>query len=175
MKLEYIIEEKDFLNFQLFTYSTSERLQKKKQKEWLFLTGGSALGVAFSYFNDLHFSTIYFGIFTVMVGLFYRKYFDWRFETTYKNHVKEHHSNSFGELESLEIQENGICSKNKIGETKINISQIEKVDETKNYFFWKISNGFSLIVPKDRINDSDTLRHKIHELQIKLVSNTSIY
>ena len=73
-------------------------------------------------------------------------------------------------LNILEINNDSIYSKDKTGEGKINISEIEKVDETNKHFFLKISTGLSLIIPKDRLNKPDDLRTKFQSLGL-IVNN----
>ena len=158
MKINYKIEDKDFLYFQLFTASKSERIRKNKNRGWLLLTTGSAV-IAIYFFLNLNIPmTVFFGLVSAICGLFYPKYFKWRYKRHYKTHITENYSKRFGQTEMLEITDNYIFLKDKTGEGKVNLSEVEKVDETNNHFFLKISTGMSLIIPKGRIDNSDKLR-----------------
>jgi hypothetical protein len=172
MKIEYKIEEQDFLNFQLFAASKSDRINKKKRNGWIFLTLGSIMAAMYFYFNLNTAMTIYFGIVTVIFGLFYPKYFKWRYKKHYKAYIKENYSKRFGQIETLEFNKDSIYSKDKIGEGKINLSEIETINETDNHFFIKISTGVSLLIPKREVNNIDELRNKFEEIGLYIEDAT---
>ena len=96
---------------------------------------------------------ICFAVTSVIIGVFYPKYFNWRYKRHYKNHIKENYRNRFGHIENVEFSSKYIYSKSKIGEGKIFLTEIEEVNETAKHFFLKISTGMSLIIPKREIND----------------------
>jgi len=164
MIFKYKIEENDFLDFHIFTASKSKRIRKKKNKSWLLLTISSAVVAIYFYLNYNTPLAVYFGLVAVVCGLFYPKYFRWRYKRHYKTQIAENYSKRFGQIETLEITENQILSKDKTGESKVNLSEIEKVDETNSHFFLKISAGMSLIIPKERIDNSDQLRTEFKKL-----------
>lgn len=168
MILEFKIKQQDFLDFQLFTASKSERINKKKRKEWVLLTVGSILVGIYFYLNHNSVMAVYFWLVAIICGLFYPRYFKWRYKKHYKTYIQENYSKRFGQLETIEIKDNAIFSKDKIGEGKINLSEIERIDETDKHFFIKISSGMSLIIPKGEINGPDNLRQKFQELGITL-------
>ncbi len=168
MKLEYVIEENDFLDFQLFTASKSKRINKKKKNGWLLLTISAIVMGIYFYMNQNMLMTIYFGIVSLTCGLFYPKYFKWRYKKHYKAYINENYSKRFGLIEIIEINDNYILSKDKIGEGKIKLSEIETINETGNHFFLKVSTGMSLIIPKDRINNPNKVRSEFEKLGLKI-------
>ena len=113
MKLDYKIDEQDFLDFQLFTASKSDRINKKKRNGWILLTAGSIVIALYFYLNGNSTMTIYFGLVALACGLFYPKYFKWRYKNHYKTYIKENYSKRFGQIESLEISSDYIFSKDK--------------------------------------------------------------
>ena len=172
MKLDYKIDEQDFLDFQLFTASKSHRINKKKRNGWIFLTAGSIVIALYFYLNGNSTMTIYFGLVALACGIFYPKYFKWRYKNHYKTYIKENYSKRFGQIESLEISSNYIFSKDKTGEGKINLSEIERVDETDNHFFLKISTGLSLLIPKNELVSINELREKFKEIGLSINDET---
>ena len=172
MKLEYKINEQDFLAFQLFSASKSERINKQKRHGWIIMTVGSLLVTFYFYLNHYTVMTIYFALIAIASGLFYPKYFRWKHKKNYKTHIQENYSKRFGQIETLEIRNDSIISKDKTGEGKIFLSELEKIDETKNHFFLKISSGLSLIIPKNEIENSDKLRQKFIDLGLTLNNET---
>ena len=117
--------------------------------------------------------TIYFGLSALAFGLFYPKYFKWRYKIHYKTFIKENYSKRFGQKEFLEINSDHIYSKDKTGEGKINLSEIERVDETCNHFFLKISTGMSLVIPKKELESIDKLRQKFMEIGLTVNDKTN--
>jgi len=172
MILKYKIEEKDFLDFQLFTASRSERINKKKRNGWILLTIGSIAAASYFYANQNMVMTIYFAFVAIIFGLFYPRYFKWRYNKHFKAYIKENYSKRFGQIETLEINNDSISSKDKTGEGKINLSEIEKVDETDKHFFLKISTGLSLIIPKKELNNTDEIREKFKGLGMRVNDET---
>ncbi|MCD4792252.1 MAG: YcxB family protein [Bacteroidales bacterium] len=164
MKIEFKIQENDFLEFQLFTSSKSKRIQKKKRNAWLILTIASVIFALYFFCLEILSITIYFVVTSVLIGIFYPKYFNWRYKRHYKNHIKENYKNRFGETEDVEFGSEYIYTKSKIGEGKVFLKEIEKINETSNHFFLKISTGMSLIIPKREINDITELREKFQTL-----------
>lgn len=173
MILKYKIKEQDFLDFQLFTASKSDRINKKKRNGWILLTVGAIVIAFLFYLKENTTITIYFGFVAVVCGLFYPKYFKWRYKKYYKTYIKENYSKRFGETETLEINDNHILSKDKTGEGKINLSEIEIINETDNHFFLKISIGASLLIPKKELKNVDKLREKFKEIGLAINNETN--
>ena len=167
MKLEFELREEDFLTFQLFTSSTSPRIIRKKKNGWMFLTLGSILFAALFYsFGNIPLA-VCMAFFAVTTALFYPMYFKWRYKKHYQNFIKDNYSNRLGLMQTLEIHPDHVFLKDKTGESKIKIAEIEEMTEISSHFFIKISSGVSLIVPKDRIN-LEEVSAKIKALDIKI-------
>jgi hypothetical protein len=174
MKLTFKIIEQDFIDFQLFSASQSDRIKKKLRNGWVLLTVGAVVLSVYFYFNGDLKSTIYFGLIALLCGLFYPKYFVWRYKKHFKNHIKENYSKRFDEVETIEFQSESISYADRIGEGSIKISEVEEVNETDKHLFIKLSIGHSLIIPKRDIDELDKLTDKIKSLGIdikKVVNN----
>lgn len=168
MIIKYKIHEQDFLDFQLFTASKSDRINKKKKNDWILLTFGSIAIAFYFYLSENIAMTIYCGIVALVCGFFYPKYFKWRYKKHYKAYIKENYSKRFGQDETLEIFNDCISSKDKIGEGKINLSEIERVNETNNHFFLKISTGLSILIPKRELDSVEKLREKFKDIGLSI-------
>ena len=170
MKIEYKVEEQDFLDFQLFNASISDKINNKKKNGRVLLTFVFQLAAVYFYVNESFYMTIYFVVISLISILFYSKYFIWRYTKHYKTYVNDNYSTRFGQLESIEITDEFIYSKDKTGEGKIKVSAVEKVDETNNHFFLKISNGLFVIVPKSGMENVSEFRDKLIALHL-MVNN----
>jgi len=97
-----------------------------------------------------------------------------------KNIIKpifeKNYASRFDELEYLEINNETIFSKDKVGESIINISEIEKIDETERHFFVKISGGVSLIIPKYKIENPNDVHTQFELLgfSVKKIASKKI-
>jgi hypothetical protein len=172
MYINFTLEEKDYLNYQLFTASKSELIKKKKVNSWLILTIGSfVLGLYFFLINYFPLS-IYCGVLTFVFGIFYPKYFIWRYKKHYKSYIKEHYSNRFGQTIEMKFDIDEISSKDKTGSGIIKLTEIKDVSETLDYFYVHISTGVSIIIPKKQLESSDNLKN--HFLSLGLDINNEL-
>lgn len=171
MLLEYKIEEQDFLDFQLFTASKSKRINKKKRNSWILLTIILLTFAFYFYLNQNYVLAVYFGIIAIACALFYPKYFKWRYKNHYKSYIRENYSKRFGETVIIDIKDGFIYSKDNTGEGKINLTSIERVDETDKHFFLKMNTGISLIIPKNNIQKPGELKIKFQESGLPVHDN----
>ena len=168
MEITYKLEEKDLLDFQLFTASTSQRIAKKKRNGHILVTISFLfLGIYFYLANNTPMS-IYFVVISIVFGVFYPKYFNWRYKKHYKDHVKETYQKLFGEEVKLNFTEDYIYSEDKTGQGKIKLHEVEDVNETPNHFFLNISTRVTLIIPKRELDDIDSLRAILKAIGLKV-------
>jgi hypothetical protein len=173
MILEFKIDEQDFLDYQLFAASKSVRISKRKRDGWIVMTVGPIFVAISFYFTQNIAMVVFFGIAAIICGIFYPKYFNWRYKKHYKTYIKENYPKRFGQIETLEINNDNIFFKDKTGEGKINLSEFECVDETSNHFFVKVSTGVSLIIPKKGLNNNDEIRKKFNDLELTVNDETN--
>lgn len=169
MKLNYGLDKNDFLAFQLYTASKSEGIAKKKRNGRLFLMVLFLLIAIYAYWQNHVGLAIYFGVFTLITYLFYGRYFKWRYKKHYQSYIKEHYQQRIGEVVETIFEDAFIVLKDKTGESKINVSELDTVYEIADYFFVKISSGISLIIPKKKVGDANAVRKKLTTLNIPIV------
>ena len=173
MKISYKLQEQDYFMHLLYTASTSENIQKKKRKGHLFLVIGFVIAACYFYLQENNMFAIYFGVVAIVFALFYPIYFKLRYKKYYKKYVQENYSKHFNVTETIEISSDSIHIQNKIGEGKVNLSEIEKVNEIQEYFFVELSTGNSLVIPKKELTEIDELRMKFKEVGLKVVDDTA--
>ncbi len=117
--------------------------------------------------------SIYFAIVAIVCALFYPKYFIWRYKKYYTAFIKENYANRFGQSEILEVMNDCILSKDSTGEGKIFLTEIERIDETKNHFFLKITSGLSLIIPKNQLEQLNKFKTKLQEIGLTINDETN--
>lgn len=168
MNLEYSLEEEDFLTFQFYTASKSNRIKRKKKAGWILLTLGAIILTFYFYLDNETTLTYYFAIVSVATAIFYPKYFKWRYKKHYSNYIQENYSKQIGLPVTIYFGDSIIKMVDKTGESKINNSEIEIVNETMHHFFIKISTGLSLIIPKTKVHNLNGLKETFAKLNFSI-------
>ncbi len=169
MEIKYKLEEIDFLGFQLFTASKSNRIMKKRRNGWVQLTLLVLIIGIYFYQQDNVFMSGFFGLVGVVTGIFYPKYFNWRYKKHYSNFIKDNYRQRVGEVSIIDITKEYVYSKGKAGESKILLKEIDEVSDTMHHFFLKISSGQTLIIPKREIEDVELLRVELELIGLKII------
>lgn len=168
MTIEYSLSEEDYLNYHVFAASKSEKTKKRKRKDWILVTL-SFLLLALVFYNHEEMSlAFYFGLLSLASGLFYPRFFKWRYKKHYLSHIRDNYSKYLGRVLELEIQEDRISIMDDSTESTLKLSEFEKVDETARHFFLKISNATAIIIPKRELTNIDALRQKLKAVGLKI-------
>ena len=167
MKIQYTLNENDFLEHQLFTASKTERINKQRRKSWIMVTF-SFFAFSVLFFNKENKSLIYsflgFGIISL---IFYPIYQRNHYKRHYLNFIKETYKNRFNETATLLFDEDYIETNDLSGETKIKYSALEETNEIKDYYFLKLKTGGSIIIPKSRIDNIEIFKLQLNSISEK--------
>ena len=173
MKLEYILEEKDFIDYHLFSMSENKKTRKIMNTTKFILVGLFLfIGINMYNKNNIEFAII-IGIIAILTFIFFNKLYKSKLRKHFSKIVKNSYSKRIGERETMEINSEFIITEDKTGEGKTKISEIEIINETKDNFFIKLSNGSSFIISKKGITDTDLIKKKWKELNISISENLS--
>lgn len=168
MQYEYKLSEQDFLNFQLFTASKSENVHRKVRNNRIILSLASFAMCFLAYTKGSMGMSIYLGVTALLFFAFYPLYFKWRYKKNSTSHIQKNYSNQFGELASIEFKKTHLFLKNKTGEGKVKLSELENITETQAYYYIKLVSGNSLIIPKKEIEDVNSLEQHLKSLKVKM-------
>lgn len=168
MKIDFTLEAKDFLAYQLYTASKSKRIKRSMLRTYLIWLVGCILFGIYFYWKENNALAIYFGIISLASALFFFKYLKWRYKRHYRNHIKENYKNKINQLVKIEFKDGFIYSQDKTGEAKIDLSQLLEINEITEYFFLKMSTGDSLILPKRVVENQEKLKEKFQNLGLKI-------
>ena len=166
MKFQYKIEAEDFLEFQLYTASKDIIIQKRKLRSWILLPIAFSIMAIFSYLSQTYYLAVYFTVLALVIGVFYPKYYRWRYKKHYASFIGRNYSKRFGQIAELEITKDFIRSIDKVAEGKVKLSEIEYVSETPNHFYIKISTGMSFIIPKREIVTTVDIKSEFSKIGI---------
>tara|TARA_R110002126_G_C10180744_1_gene474929 strand:+ start:33 stop:566 length:534 start_codon:yes stop_codon:yes gene_type:complete len=173
MKLEYILEEKDFINYHLFSLSENKKAMKMMNLTKFILAGVFIyIGINMYNKNNLEFAII-LGIIGILTLLFFNKYYKSKQRKIFSKVVKNTYSKRIGEKETMEFTSEFIITEDKTGEGKTKISEVELINETTENFFIKLSNGSSIIISKKGIKNIKEIKIKWKELDIPLSESLS--
>lgn len=168
MKIEYILEESDFIDYYLFSYSENKGALKTI-KISKFLLFGLFIYFAIDLYNsNLVGLAIVFGVLAIAILVFYNKICQSKLKRHFTKVVKKNYQNRLGEKETMEFTSDYIITEDKTNEGKTKISDIEKINETQNNFFIKLSNGSSFIISKKEIDNLDNIKLRWKALNIPI-------
>ena len=166
MKIQYLIQEEDFYTYQVFTASQSKRVQRQRSRGRLILLAMCTLGMWVFYFDNALMTFYFAGVFlAVLLG--YGRYFSWRFKKHYRAHIIEYYSGRFGLEETIVLEDEVVISTNKMGESKLNISEFEKISETRSHLFLHMSTGNTLIIPT-HADGVEAFKHKLVDKGVRV-------
>ncbi|HMG91223.1 MAG TPA: hypothetical protein VK589_14255 [Chryseolinea sp.] len=163
------LDENDYLTYQLYTASKTPRIRKARIRSWI-LTTVAFLCLTYLFFensNDL--LGYYFLVASVLSLTLNPIYSRWRYKRHYLKYIQDTFKKKFGEETTLEITEDYIATRDKTGEAKINTTQIEAINEIKDFYFVQMRTGESLIISKVKTDDPDSLKREITSLIEKKV------
>ena len=158
------LDENDFLTFQLYTSSKSPRIKKGRIRSWVLTTVTFLLFAYLFHSSGNDFLGTYFLIISGLSLALFPLYSRWRYKRHYLRHIQDTYKNRFGEKSELEIDNETIGTKSKTGEIKINKTEIEEINEIKDYYFLKARTGVTLIVSKTKTEDIEKIKNEIKSL-----------
>ena len=171
MTLTYQLDQNDFLQHQLFLASKTERVKKKRTTSWLTVSGTMfLLGFLFFQSNNPMLG-YYFLALGIIALLFYPLYQRHQYKKHYARFIAETYKSRFGQTANLHFSEHAIETSDSSGEAKINLSELEHVTETGDYFYPKLKIAGHLIIPKSKISNVYQFRQELKQLCQRLGIN----
>lgn len=151
MYVTLLLNENDYLTYQLYTASKNKRSRNNRRKSWLILSVGFLL-LGIGFINSNEFYAYYFlgaGIISLIFYPFYQRY---KYKKHYHKYVLDNLQYRFGKECKVNFQSDFIETKDITGESKINTSEVTQINEIGTHYFIKVKTGESLIIPKSIIN-----------------------
>ncbi len=168
MTINYKIDENDFLSYQLFAASKSDRIRKKRLRSKVtVLLIYAALGLLFFYQEEIFLTIVLF-----LIGLlWFFIYPIWersRYVKHYQGFIRENYQGRFGRIANLEFSNDYIIAKENGNEGKILTTELEEINEIPTAIFVRLKGGQSIIIPKDKITNIDNVKVFLKELAANL-------
>lgn len=164
MHLRFTISEDNFLSFQLYTLSKSEKVRKKMKRGQIF---APILGLilAFNLFiSNAFWPGIIMSVLCVVIYFYYPTYHKWRMKRNFKMYIRRNYHDRFGQEEELTFMRNGVLSKNISGEGEIAKKELLDCIEISDLLLLRMKNGASLLLPKQQLSDLNVVKAEIKKL-----------
>lgn len=168
MRIEYTLDKNDFLEYQLFAASQSDRIKRKRRRNRLLVpVVYFFLGIWFLYSGNYPIAII--GLcFAVLWFLFYPFRERRLYIKHFKAFVEENHKNNFGKPVTVELGDDTIFAKDSGSESKILTSELKEINEIPSLIVLGLKSGNSLIISKN-VSDLNAVRDRLKELSESLI------
>jgi ABC-type multidrug transport system fused ATPase/permease subunit len=164
MTIDYKIDENDFLTYQLYVASKSDRIKKKRLRSKVILALiYFAFGLLFL-FEDNFSMTIIFFILGIFLFFIYPLWERRHYIKHYQGFIKENYKERLGRTGTLEFNNDFILAKDNGSESKVLTIELEEIIEIPTTILVRLKGGQSFILPKDKIANIDNVKTKLKEL-----------
>ena len=158
------LNENDYLTYQLYTASKSPVTKKSRNRQRWWITFIFA-GLAFLLFsNENQVLGYYFLACSILTFLFFPAYSKGHYKRHYLKHIRHHFKNLFENESNIHFEDDFIYIKSNADESKINLTEIEVVNEIADYYFLQLKSGRSIIIPKYKTTEGEDLSRSIKSL-----------
>lgn len=168
MTLQYSLDEHDYLEHLLFTATKSDTIKKKRLKNWIITTAVFfCLSIVFFFTHDMK---LVYGcwIIGLITFIFYPMYERHHYKKFYQKHAADAYKERSNVPCTVTINETTIDTKDKTGETKLNLSELKDIVETGRYFYLRLKSSGSLIMPKQKMGNQEILHLELQHLASRL-------
>ena len=151
MKLKYALTQEDFLTYQLFAASKKPSVKAARDRSRFVVP---LIMFAFALFAFFSGATLYLVLTYLGIGLlwilFHPKYSARNYRRHYAKHVAETHVGRIGISSTLALEADQLVVNSPVGETKINLDQVKKIETIATHFFITLQIGDTFVLPRNR-------------------------
>lgn len=164
MTLHYSLNEEDYLQALLFHVSHNARLVKKRKKIVTTIVIALIIVGLLSYFTKDKTMAYYFLFMAMIFFFFYPLYQRWYYKKFYRKYLIEKTSPYFNDPTEITLSNDVIEISNKIGISKLNTTELDKLWEINSYFILGYKTDDNLIIPKACLKDVALTRNRLIDL-----------
>ncbi len=173
MKIKYSLTKEDFLAYQLYTSSRSDRIRKRRLRS-RFIVPILYLLIALAFM--FRYQQVGVGIGWILIALIwyfcYPLYARWRYERHYVKHIEENYQNRIDREVELEFDHEALYGVDSGSKIKVDVNEIDVLIETKDHFFIRLKTNSSFILPKSAISDHSELKEHFTTLGVNIMDET---
>jgi len=167
MKLNYSLDAEDYLNYQLFNASQSKNISnKRKRNRFIPAIVFFVLGIVPRFNLTEPFTLIYISI--SVLWIFIYPIWDKRlYINHYKKFINENYQNNFDKNVEVVLSEDKIFMKDGNSESKIDLIELQEINEVSVAFYLKLKSSQSLILPKNKISSLEEIKDLLNFIKEK--------
>lgn len=164
--LKYILEENDFLQLNLYFFETEGKLKRLIYKSFVAYLLIIFILCVFLIWKYEYYIPIILIVFTAILSIFHSKRMKNMYLKIFKKNIKSY-ENRFNKEVELQISDSVLSVKSVAGEFYFNLSQIDSISETIEYFIIRLKIE-AIIIPKRKLENLEVLKENFIELSRKL-------
>ncbi len=153
MKFNLALTAKDYINYQLYHFSTKDTTVKRRKKSSTILSLIFLVLAAFQYYMNEVPIAAGFLIFALFYFVYARYYYAVLVKKSLEKSITIAVENKIGKSSTVEFTEDEVKIVSNAGYTTIYMNDLEKVTETPGYFYPTFRIFDTLIIPKSQIQD----------------------
>ncbi|GEM_PF-1354389 len=158
MKFTLALTAKDYINYQLFHFSTKDTTVKRRKKNSLIISLGFLILAAFQYLMNEVPIAVAFITFALFYFVYARYYYTVLIKKSLEKSITIAVENKIGKSSTVEFNEDEVRIVSNAGYTTIYMNDLEKITETPDYFYPTFKIYDTLILPKSQIQDVTEVR-----------------
>ncbi len=164
MTIEYSVDENDFINFQLYVASKSDRIRKKRENnKWIVPIIYGVIGILFLFKENLIIAISFFAF--GMLWLFIYPIWERRhYVKHFQSFIRENYKERVRKPTTMEFGTDFLFARSGEMESKIPKKEIEEIIELPEMILMKLKTGQAFIFPKNKIKDLEEFRTMLKEL-----------
>jgi len=164
MNLQYQLDNSDYVQALIFYSRQNSDLKKRRNRSWVVNTL-AIFSLSFYFWTvKNHFLTIYFLIAGVIVGCIFPFYTRWRQKRFYTSYIANMSKDWERQGCKLQVADGYLEMSDNDSWSKLAVKKIQVIHEVTPYFFIRLKAGSTIIIPKNRIEDIDSVRNELVEL-----------
>ncbi len=167
MEFDFKITEDDFLTFQLFNASRSDKINKdRKRRRSLVPILYIVVSVIFLLLQNY---AMAFGFFLISVlwFVFYPMIERRKYINQFKKYIEKNYKDKFFKSSHIILKDDFWHTKDEEKEAKFALKDIKELNEIRDYFFIQLMSGYILIIPKREISNLTELSRLLKEAALK--------
>ena len=164
----YQLEEHDYHTHLLYTISKSSNANKVRANIRLLMTISFLLFAFIAYGNGSKNQMVYFIFLAIVSFIVMPFYTRWSYKKAYLKHVRLYYKDRMSEPTSITFNDRTFSISDNHGTSDLNTSEIEQINEIKDYYFLKLKSGQSIIIPLLKIENREVLSDELHAISTAL-------
>lgn len=154
MKLNFLLRVQDYLQFNLYVSSKTERVMKRRNRNRLIIPIFYALLAAYFLYIHAYVAAGLLFLFGFLWFLFFRKYEAKRYVKYFLKHIQDNLSKSIDKPVEILLGEEDIYAKSPENESKMTWQSLIKVVEIPQLFLLMMDRGVAILIPKDQVDET---------------------